>query len=330
MHPKGKRILITGADGFIGSHLTELLVREGARVTALVQYNSFNHWGWLEDIPCRKEVEVVSGDIRDPHFCTRLVKDQEAVLHLAALIPIPYSYLAPDSYLDTNVKGTLNLCQAALAGSVQKFLHTSTSEVYGTAQHVPIDEKHPLSAQSPYSATKIAADAIVTSFVHSFQFPATIVRPFNSYGPRQSARAVIPSIITQIASGAVDVHLGNTTTTRDFTFVQDTCLGFLAVLGLEPSVGEVYHVGSNTEVSVGDLFGLVAGLMNSPARIVEDPQRVRPGASEVLRLRCDDTKLRNATGFVPCVSLKEGLARTIAWFSEPNRLRSYKPDIYNV
>jgi NAD dependent epimerase/dehydratase len=330
MHPKDKRILVTGADGFIGSHLTELLVREGARVTALAQYNSFNHWGWLEDIPCRKDVEVVTGDIRDPHFCTMLVKDQDAVLHLAALIPIPYSYRAPDSYVDTNVKGTLNLCQAALAGGVEKFLHTSTSEVYGTAQYVPIDEKHPLSAQSPYSATKIAADAIVTSFHHSFQLPATIVRPFNSYGPRQSARAVIPTIIAQIASGSTEIHLGNTTTTRDFTFVQDTSRGFLAVLGLETNAGEVFHVGSNTEVSVGELFALIADLMNSDARIVEDLQRVRPAASEVLRLRCDDTKLKNATGFVPCVALKEGLARTIAWFSEPGRLGRYKPDIYNV
>ena len=330
MDPHSKRILVTGADGFIGSHLTELLVREGARVTALVQYNSFNHWGWLEDIPCRADANVVTGDIRDPHFCTMLVKNQDAVLHLAALIPIPYSYRAPDSYVDTNVKGTLNLCQAALSGGVQKFLHTSTSEVYGTAQYVPIDEKHPLSAQSPYSATKIAADAIVTSFHYSFQLPATIVRPFNCYGPRQSARAVIPTIIAQIASGATEVHLGNTTTTRDFTFVEDTCRGFLAVLGLETSEGEVFHVGSNTEVSVGELFALIASLMNSHARIVEDPQRIRPVASEVLRLRCDHTKLKNATGFAPCTPLRDGLARTIAWLSEPDRLRRYKPDLYNV
>src|ERR1700752_4476410 len=243
MNFQNKSVLVTGGDGFIGSHLVEHLIRAGARVTALAQYNSFNFWGWLENIPSLGEVQVVSGDIRDSHFCLSLVKNIDVVFHLAALIPIPYSYRAPESYVDTNVRGTLNLCQAALASGVEKFIHTSTSEVYGTAKYIPIDEKHPLHAQSPYSASKIGADAIATSFYCSFQLPVVIARPFNAYGPRQSARAIIPTIISQIAAGAHEVKLGDLTTTRDFTFVDDTCQGFLAIAGMDNDLGEVFHIG---------------------------------------------------------------------------------------
>ena len=280
----GKRILVTGADGFIGSHLTEALVEEGAHVRALCQYNSFNHWGWLEDVASISQIEVVSGDIRDPHLCLGLTRDMEMVFHLAALIPIPYSYRAPDSFVDTNVKGTLNLCQAALKSGVEKFIHTSTSEVYGTAQYVPIDERHPLAPQSPYSASKIGADAMALSFFYSFDFPVVVARPFNTYGPRQSARAIIPTIISQIASQQNEIRMGDLNPTRDFTFVKDTCQGFLAIARMDGGAGEVYQIGTNREIRMGELFHLIADLMGSKATPVMEPERLRPDKSEVRRL----------------------------------------------
>jgi NAD dependent epimerase/dehydratase len=328
MNLQNKRVLVTGGDGFIGSHLVEHLIRGEARVTALAQYNSFNFWGWLEDIEGLDAIKVVSGDIRDSHFCSNLLKEIDVLFHLAALIPIPYSYRAPDSFLDTNIRGTLNLCQAALSRGVEKMIHTSTSEVYGTAKYVPIDENHPLHAQSPYSASKIGADAIAISFQCSFGLPVVIARPFNTYGPRQSARAVIPTIISQIASGSSRIKLGDLTSTRDFTYVDDTCRGFLAIAGLED--GEIFHIGSNAEISVGDLFKLIAETMDSDAQIEIDAERTRPPESEVVRLRCNAQKLREASGFQPEVGLREGLRRTIDWFREAKNLRRYKECLYNV
>lgn len=325
-----KRVLVTGADGFIGSHLVELLADKGAQVTALSQYNSFNDWGWLDTLPFLGSVRVVTGDIRDPHFCMELLKDIDIAFHLAALIPIPYSYRAPASYVETNVVGTLNICQAALSSKIERLVHVSTSEVYGTAQYVPIDERHPLQAQSPYSATKIGADAVATSFHCSFGLPVIIARPFNAYGPRQSARAVIPTIISQLADGRGEAGLGDTKTTRDFTFVTDTCRGMLAMAEMEGGLGEVFHIGSNFETSIGDLFRDIAGLMNSGASIRVDEARKRPENSEVLRLWCNNEKLAAATGFRPQTPLKEGLTRTIAWFRKPENLKRYKTEIYNV
>lgn len=330
MDLKNKRILVTGADGFIGSHLVQRLTEEGAQIVALAQYNSFNSWGWLEELPCLKDVRVETGDIRDTSFCYELTKNVSVILHLAALIPIPYSYKAPASYVDTNVTGTLNLCQAARANGVERFIHTSTSEVYGSAQYVPIDEKHPITPQSPYSATKIGADAIALSFHYAFQLPVIVARPFNTYGPRQSARAVIPTIISQIAAGRREIRLGDLTTTRDFTFVEDTCRGFMALAGLDAGLGEVFNIGSNREIAVGDLFALIAGIMGSDAKVMPDPDRFRPVTSEVLRLRCDNTKLRQACGFEPQVSLRDGLARTVEWFRDELNLRRYKENLYNV
>ncbi|HEY1759754.1 MAG TPA: SDR family NAD(P)-dependent oxidoreductase [Bryobacteraceae bacterium] len=330
MSLKGKRVLVTGADGFIGSHLVEALIEAGAQVRALCQYNSFNHWGWLEDVPSLPQIEVVAGDIRDPHFCLGLTKEIEIVFHLAALIPIPYSYRAPDSYVDTNVKGTLNLCQAAKLTAVQRFIHTSTSEVYGSAQYVPIDERHPLTPQSPYSASKIGADAMALSFYYSFSFPVVIARPFNTYGPRQSARAIIPTIISQIALQATEVRVGDLEPTRDLTFVNDTCRGFLAIASMAGGLGEVFQIGTNREISMGDLFRLIAELMGSNATPVTDVERLRPEKSEVRRLCCDNTKLREATGFEPSTPLRDGLAATIDWFRRPENLARYKSHIYNV
>ena len=326
----GAHVLVTGGDGFIGSHLVEQLVQQGARVRALAQYNSFNFWGWLEDVTCLKDVEVVTGDIRDPHCCQELVKSVDVVFHLAALIPIPYSYRAPDSYVDTNVRGTLNLCQAARAAGVRRFIQTSTSEVYGSARYVPIDESHPLTPQSPYSATKIGADAIALSFFYSFDFPIVVARPFNTYGPRQSARAVIPTIIAQLAAGAQDVRLGDLSTTRDFTFVEDTCRGFLAIASMEGGAGEVFNIGSNTEISIGDLLTLIGRIMGVDAVPVNEEQRIRPPESEVQRLWCDNRKLAAATGFTPRVTIEQGLAVTADWFRQPANLARYKADIYNV
>lgn len=330
MKIRDARVLVTGADGFIGSHLVEMLVQRGANVTALSCYNSFNDWGWIEGLPCRDEIQVVTGDVRDGNFCREITKGMELVYHLAALIPIPYSYVAPDSFVDTNVRGTLNMCQAARAAGVARLIHTSTSEVYGSARYVPIDEQHPLQAQSPYSATKIGADSIAYSFWASFGLPVVIARPFNTYGPRQSARAVIPSIIIQLAVGKREIALGTLSTTRDFTFVEDTCRGFLALGELDQHAGEVFNIGSNTEISIGDLFHRIAGILNSDAVIKTDPERLRPENSEVLRLNCDNRKLREATGFAIGVSIDEGLRRTCEWFSDDRNLRRYKGDLYNV
>ena len=259
-------VLVTGADGFIGSHLTELLVREGYKVKALSQYNSFNYWGWLENIDCLDQIEVLNGDVRDPHYCKHITKGVDIVYHLAALIAIPYSYVAPDSYVDTNIKGTLNICQAALENGVKRVIHTSTSEVYGTAQYVPIDEKHPVQPQSPYSASKIAADAMAMSFYNAFDLPLTVARPFNTYGPRQSARAVIPTIITQIAAGQKSIKLGDVSPTRDFNYVEDTCKGFLALANSEKTIGETVNIASNFEISVGDTLKLIREIGRASCR----------------------------------------------------------------
>jgi len=324
------KALVTGADGFIGSHLTELLVENGYQVKALSLYNSFNNWGWLEDVNCKDQIEVLTGDIRDPHFCKFITKDIDIIFHLAALIAIPYSYVAPDSYVDTNIKGTLNICQAAKENGDIRVIHTSTSEVYGTAQYVPIDEQHRLQAQSPYSASKIGADAMAMSFYNSFNLPLTIARPFNTYGPRQSARAVIPTIITQIANGEKVIKLGDTSPTRDFNFVEDVCRGFLSLAKNDKTIGEVYNIGSNTEISIDETLRLIKKLMNSNVEFTSDSQRIRPKNSEVFRLVCNNAKLYKATGFQSKVSLKEGLKRTIDWISKPNNLKQYKTEIYNV
>lgn len=323
-------ILITGADGFIGSHLTELLVREGYRVKALAQYNSFNYWGWLENIECRDQIDVLTGDVRDPHYCRHIAKDVDIVFHLAALIAIPYSYAAPDSYVDTNIRGTLNICQAALDNGVKRVIHTSTSEVYGTARYVPIDEAHPLQPQSPYSASKIAADAMAMSFYNTFQLPLTIARPFNTYGPRQSARAVIPTIISQIASGKKQIKLGDVSPTRDFNYVEDTCRGFLALARCDAAVGQTVNIATNTEISVGDTLNLIRELMASDVEFVTDQQRLRPEKSEVFRLWGSNARISELTGFQPAYDLRAGLTKTIDWFTRPDNLAKYKTDIYNV
>jgi NAD dependent epimerase/dehydratase len=325
-----KRALVTGADGFIGSHLTEMLVTRGYQVKALSQYNSFNSWGWLEDTHCKGQIEVLSGDVRDPHYCKHIARDVDVIFHLAALIAIPYSYVAPDSYVDTNIKGTLNICQAAKENGNIRLIHTSTSEVYGTAQYVPIDEKHPLQPQSPYSATKIAADAVAMSFYNTFELPVTIARPFNTYGPRQSARAVIPTIITQIANGMKEIKLGDVTPTRDFNYVEDTCRGFLALAEAEASVGQTVNIGSNFEISIRDTLNLIKELMDSDVRFVTDGQRIRPERSEVFRLWCDNTKIEKLCGFKPEVNIREGLQKTIDWITMPDHLKQYKAENYNV
>jgi len=325
-----KNVLITGADGFIGSHLSELLVREGYSVKALSQYNSFNHWGWLEDISCLDQIEVLCGDVRDPHYCKEITKNVDAVFHLAALIAIPYSYIAPDSYVDTNVRGTLNICQAALENGVERLVHTSTSEVYGTAQYVPIDESHPLQAQSPHSASKIGADAMAMSFYNAFELPLTTVRPFNTYGPRQSNRAVIPTIISQIAKGMTQIKLGDVSPTRDFNYVADTCRGFLELALCDNAIGEVVNIGSNFEISVGDTLHLIKEIMGSNVEFLTDEERLRPEKSEVFRLWCDNSKINSLTGFKPEFSIRDGLQTTIDWFSKAENLSRYKANIYNV
>lgn len=325
-----KKALVTGADGFIGSHLAEMLVAEGYDVKALSQYNSFNNWGWLENVNCKGDIEVFTGDVRDPYYCKHITKGVDIVFHLAALIAIPYSYVAPDSYVGTNVNGTLNICQAARENNVDRVIHTSTSEVYGTAQYVPIDEKHPLQPQSPYSATKIAADAMAMSFYNAFDLPVTIARPFNTYGPRQSARAVIPTIITQIATGQKEINLGDVTPTRDFNYVEDTCRGFIALANNDATIGETYNIGSNTEISIGDTLNLIKELMSSDVSLITTEQRLRPEKSEVFRLWCDITKLEELTGFKSQVDLREGLKKTIDWLTQPENLKAYKAEIYNV
>jgi dTDP-glucose 4,6-dehydratase len=330
------RILITGADGFIGSHLTETLVRQGAKVRAFCLYNSFGTRGHLDrlDEDVKAKIEFFTGDIRDSGSARAAVQDCSTVLHLAALIAIPYSYAAPESYVDTNVKGTLNLLTAAKELGVKKFVHTSTSEVYGTAQYVPIDEKHPLNAQSPYAASKVGADQMAISFQRSFGLPVAVIRPFNTFGPRQSARAVLPTIITQIASGKNEIRLGNLKATRDFCYVKDTVAGFLAVMRSEKAVGEVTNVGSDFEVSIGDAADIIAALMGRQIAIRVDEERLRPDASEVERLWAATEKAKALTDWQPQYAgregFKRGLAETIAWFKDPRNLAGYDPSRYQV
>ena len=329
-------ILITGADGFIGSHLTEELVRQGHKVKAFALYNSFNSWGWLDH--CHHDVknsfEVFSGDIRDPYGVKEAMRGCDAVLHLAALIAIPFSYHSPDTYVDTNIKGTLNVLQAARELDVSRLVHTSTSEVYGTARFVPITESHPLQGQSPYSASKIGADQLAYSFYSSFNLPVVIARPFNTYGPRQSARAVIPTIITQIASGARDIKLGAISPTRDFNYVKDTVAGFIAALNSNEGVGEVVNFGSNFEISIGDTAELIAEVMGVEITVITDEIRLRPENSEVERLWADNTKAKELFNWTPRYGNREGFKRglleTARWFSEANNLAAYKANIYNI
>ena len=327
---QGKQVLVTGADGFIGSHLCESLVKAGAKVRALALYNSFNDWGWLEQSSLLKEIEVVSGDVRDPFLCKKITQDCHTVFHLAALIAIPYSYVAPNSYVETNVNGTLNIAQACLENGVQRLMHTSTSEIYGTAQYVPIDEKHPPQAQSPYSASKIGADAMALSYFNSFEMPVCIARPFNTYGPRQSARAVIPTIISQIANGATEIKLGDTSPTRDFNYVTDTCVGMMAIAQAEQTLGQAINIGSNFEISVQDTLNLIKEIMQSDVRFVTDEQRLRPKGSEVFRLWCDNSLIKELTDFSPQYNIRQGLEATVDWFSHPENLKRYKANIYNV
>lgn len=330
------KVLVTGADGFIGSHLTEALVRCGHDVRAFIFYNSFNSWGWLNH--CGEDVtgkfEVFAGDIRDLQRVREAMKGCEAVLHLAALIAVPYSYHAPDSFIDTNIKGTLNVVQAARDLSVAKVVHTSTSEVYGTARFVPITEDHPLQGQSPYSASKIGADQIAMSFYTSFDTPVTILRPFNTYGPRQSARAVIPTVITQIADGKRHLKLGSIHPTRDFSYVADTVAGFIAALNSDRGIGEVINIGSNFEISIGDTAKKIAEIMGVEMEIMTDPPRLRPEKSEVMRLLASNEKARNLLNWQPVYEgidgFQRGLGETINWFSKPDHLASYKSHIYNL
>ena len=329
MQSTREKVLVTGADGFIGSHLVEALLSAGYDVRALSQYNSFNYWGWLEGIE-HPGLEVVTGDVRDPNLCREIVKGCSTVYHRAALIAIPYSYIAPDSYVDTNIKGTLNICQACKDNGVGRLVVTSTSEVYGTARYVPIDEKHPKQPQSPYSATKIGADAIAGSFYNAFGLPVVIARPFNTYGPRQSARAIIPSIISQIASGKREIMVGDLTPTRDFNFVADTAAGFMA-LGTTPGVeGMEINIATGTEVSMQETLETIAEIMGEDVRYVTDPARLRPAGSEVFRLCGDNTLITSLTDWRPRHTLRDGLAVTIDWFTKSENLAKYKTGIYNV
>lgn len=323
------KVLVTGADGFIGSHLTEMLLEQGYNVKALSYYNSFNNWGWLEGIN-HSNLNVISGDVRDPNFCKHITKDVDIIFHLAALIAIPYSYIAPDSYVDTNIKGTLNMCQAAKENGVKRIIVTSTSEVYGTAKYVPIDENHPKQPQSPYSATKIGADSIAMSFFNAFELPVIIARPFNTYGPRQSARAIIPTIISQIASGKKEIMLGDLTPTRDFSFVKDTCKGFIELSNCDEAIGQEVNIASNFEISMLNTFELIAKIMGSDVKFIEDNQRIRPQSSEVFRLWGDNSKIKALTGFTPSYTIESGLKETVKWFLDKENLKKYKSGIYNV
>lgn len=324
-----RQVLVTGADGFIGSHLTEALLARGYRVRALVQYNSFNNWGWLEEIAPREGLEVVCGDVRDPDFCRELCRGMDTVYHLAALIAIPFSYQAPDSYVDTNIKGTLNMLQGARDAAVRRIVVTSTSEVYGTAREVPIPETHPRQPQSPYSATKIAADAMAKSFYNAFDLPVVIARPFNTYGPRQSARAFIPTVITQIAAGKRRIMLGDLRPTRDFNYVADTARGFIALAETPGIEGREINIATGTEISMGETAATIAREMGVEIEIVTDPQRLRPAKSEVERLCGDNRLISELTDWRPEVSFDEGIRRTIGWFTTGDRLKGYKTDIYN-
>jgi len=331
-----KKILVTGANGFIGSHLTEELVRQGYSVRAFVEYNSFNSWGWLDTAPeeIKKNIEVFSGDIRDPFGVKEAMKGCSHVLNLAALIAIPYSYHSPATYIDTNINGALNIVQAARELDVEKVIQTSTSEVYGTALYVPIDEKHPLQGQSPYSASKIGADQIAMSYYKSFDTPVSIIRPFNTYGPRQSARAVIPTIISQLANGKDTIKLGAISPTRDFNYVMDTVSGFISVMNSNNSIGEVINIGSNYEVSIGETAEMIADLMQVNLKIETDEQRLRPEKSEVNRLWAENKKAKELLNWEPSYGGKEGFRRglkeTIDWFTNPINLAQYKADVYNI
>ena len=329
------KILVTGADGFIGSHVVETLVRSGHEVRAFVLYNSFNSWGWLDesDKSIRESIDIFAGDIRDPHGVDKAVENQEVILNLAALIAIPYSYHSPDTYIDTNIKGTLNILQAARRHNVKRVVQTSTSEVYGTAQYIPIDEVHPLHPQSPYAATKVGADQLALSFHASFDVPVGILRPFNTYGPRQSARAVIPTIISQLANKS-KVKLGSLSPTRDFSFVQDTANGFLAAAQSDAIVGQTINLGSGFEVSIKETAETIAKLMNTKLELVDDEQRVRPENSEVERLHASIEKAKTLLGWQPelkgLAGFETGLKKTIEWFSDPKNLSRYKADRYNL
>lgn len=335
MIDNNKLIAVTGADGFIGSHLTQMLLRQGCRVRALSYYNSFNNLGWLEDVvkefkPETGRFEIMSGDVRDPDFCRSFVRGASVVFHLAALIAIPYSYIAPDSYVDTNIKGTLNICQASRDAGVERLVVTSTSEVYGTALQVPIPETHPRQPQSPYSATKIGADAIAMSFYNAFNLPVVIARPFNTYGPRQSARAIIPTIISQIAAGADVIKVGDLSPTRDFNYVDDTCRGFIALAEAPSIEGRDINIASGTEISMADTLRTIAEVMGREVAFEVDPQRLRPSRSEVRRLCGDNSVITELTSWRPQVSLNEGLSRTAEWFCRPENIAKYKPFVYNV
>jgi len=330
------KVLVTGAGGFIGSHLTEALVERNHDVRAFVFYNSLNSWGWLDDLPkdIRGRLDVFAGDIRDPHGVHTAMQGCDAVLHLAALIGIPYSYHSPDTYIDTNIKGTVNVLQAARALGLKRVIHTSTSEVYGTARSVPIDEDHVLQGQSPYSATKIGADQLALSFHKSFGLPVVVVRPFNTYGPRQSARAVIPAIVTQIATGQRKIRLGAISPTRDFSYVLDTVAGFIAALESQAGTGEVVNLGSNHEISIRDTASLIAEIMRAHVDVESEDERIRPAASEVERLCADNRKAKKLFGWEPAYGglegFKRGLEETIMWFTDPANLARYKADLYNV
>lgn len=327
-----KRVLVTGSEGFIGSHLVERLLQTGFSIRAFVLYNSFNSMGWLDTLPKHvyREIEFFTGDIRDPNGVRSAMEGCDMVFHLAALIAIPYSYHSPDSYVDTNIKGTLNILQAAKLLDVARILVTSTSEVYGTAQYVPIDEKHPFQGQSPYSASKIGADRMAESFYRSFKMPITIVRPFNTFGPRQSARAVIPTIITQLLNGKRVIQLGDTSPTRDLLFVKDTVEGFLAISQTDATIGEEINIATQQEISVSDLARKLIEQIRPDAEITQDPQRIRPEKSEVIRLLGSREKISSLTNWQPRHSLDEGLTKTIDWFSDPENLKQYKHDVYNI
>ena len=332
MEIKNKKVLVTGAGGFIGSHVVEELLKRQCEVTALVHYNSFNRWGWLDYLPedRKKILKVFSGDVRDPNGMREAMNGCEIVFHLAALIGIPYSYHSPDVYIDTNIKGTLNVLQASRQQGVKKIIHTSTSEVYGTARFVPITEEHPVNPQSPYAASKAGADFLALTFYRSFQTPVVVVRPFNTYGPRQSARAIIPTIITQILGGRKEISLGSLTPTRDLNFVKDTANGFIRAAESESGTGEVVNLGSNYEISIGDLAKKIAGIMGKTIDIGMEPERIRPGKSEVERLWADNLKAKNLFGWSPEYTLDQGLKETIAWFSAPGNMQFYKPELYNI
>ena len=325
-------MLVTGADGFIGSHLVEALLEEGASVRAFAFYNSFNSWGWLDTLPpdVLSQIEVITGDVRDPNGVRKACEGVDVVFHLAALIAIPFSYHSPDAYVDTNIRGTLNILQACREEKVRRLVVTSTSEVYGTACVVPMNEQHPLQGQSPYSATKIGADSLADSFHRSFQLPVVIARPFNTYGPRQSARAIIPTVITQILGGFTDIHVGSLHPTRDFNYVSDVCRGFISLAKCDAAIGKVVNIGSGVEVTIGDLVTRIVKLIGREVRIVSSDERKRPPQSEVERLQCDNTLIKALTKWEPSFSFDQGLIETVEWFRNPVHLNRYKPNLYNI